>query len=471
MPAPRPTLPGAWQPNYPQHFESGIEGWQDEAFEAAPSRKRPRLDGGAEEGRTAEVRFESAESAEYARQEADSSWIEDCQINVTPVDAGEGSKLLVRGLPWNFNWRSIKEHFQQWGPVAHVQVWGAHRQEDGAPVEGEVRFEDPSKAIEALLLNGSLMGGKRITVELDPGSKDQAKIKITGLPPRTKWQELKDHFVSVGAIKFAGIKGVNGVSGRVGPPTMNQFHQQQMMAMLAAAVGQQQQQAASEAVAAQQHDGRTAEVRFEEPANGVKALRLLHGQLCGDQPMLLQLDTNVGDGGTLLVHVYDANVTLMQIGALFETSIGTVASCQIRTDVATPPLPGSEPAPCVTPPVDPQMLQQAAQMLLQSQQALQVPQGPPGEGEVRFEGPESAAVVKVAMAIEHFNGRQFKGHTLSVAPDSASKDGSKIIVTNVPPFTRWQELKDMFSACGTVAYARVHPAGHRQQQHHHHHHR
>lgn len=52
-------------------------------------------------------------------------------------------------------------------------------------------------------LNGSVMDGHTISVELDPHSVDNTKLIVDYLPPTVQWQELKDMFQSVGKVMYA----------------------------------------------------------------------------------------------------------------------------------------------------------------------------------------------------------------------------------------------------------------------------
>lgn len=408
------------------------------------------------------------------------------QINVTPMDAQQGSKVLVHNIPPNLCWKAVKDHFKQWGNVVHVALWALP--EDGATLDGEVRFDDPAQVAEALKLNGSLFGGVPITVELDPGSQDHAKVKISGLPQGTRWQELKDHFSGLGTIAFAGIKGVDGVSGKassaammpaVGMPANINALQKQMYAMIAAAMGQVQQQqrqpqhpqsqqfprrpahAAAPPNFAAQDGGMMAELRFQDPQNAMVALKEMNGELCGGRPMVLQLDLNSVDQRTLIVKGLDKKVTPMQIRALFASRIGQVTSCEVRNSHSKA-APGNVPTRAARlggghpGGGQAQMLQQAAAQMVMMQRSQGFGGGafvPRGVGEVRFEGPAASSAAEVAVG--SYNGMDYKGSVIAVTIDNNSQDRTKILIRNLPPNTAWQELKDMFSECGPVAFANV----------------
>ena len=65
--------------------------------------------------------------------------------------------------------------------------------------------------------------------------------------------------------------------------------------------------------------------------------------------------------------------------------------------------------------------------------------------EVRFDNP---ADVQAALDL---SGSELGGGIITCSPDPNSQDGSKIIVTGIPRGVEWQELKDHFKVCGTVA--------------------
>lgn len=75
---------------------------------------------------------------------------------------------------------------------------------------------------------------------------------------------------------------------------------------------------------------------------------------------------------------------------------------------------------------------------------------PAEEGEVRFRTMESAR-----SAVQLFDNTTFLGHVLKVALDPTSQDGTKVIVTHMPPGIAWQELKDHFIQVGEVHYTNI----------------
>lgn len=69
-------------------------------------------------------------------------------------------------------------------------------------------------------------------------------------------------------------------------------------------------------------------------------------------------------------------------------------------------------------------------------------------GEIRYDD-----ALHAQAAIQSLNGSTIQGSTINVAYDQSSMDGTKLIITGVPPGVQWQELKDHFKGVGTVAYA------------------
>jgi RNA recognition motif-containing protein len=93
----------------------------------------------------------------------------------------------------------------------------------GGKVEGsgtaEVRYDDPNCAAQAIaMLNGSSLDGNVIQVSASPASNDGSKLVVTGLSSKTQWQEVKDHFKTVGVVAFCDIKpaGMGGMGGGCG---------------------------------------------------------------------------------------------------------------------------------------------------------------------------------------------------------------------------------------------------------------
>jgi len=70
--------------------------------------------------------------------------------------------------------------------------------------------------------------------------------------------------------------------------------------------------------------------------------------------------------------------------------------------------------------------------------------------EVRFEDAQAAQAAAHAL-----NGSILGGGEIQVVLDTTSTDGCKLAVSNVPAGLEWQELKDHFGQCGTVAFVQT----------------
>jgi len=70
--------------------------------------------------------------------------------------------------------------------------------------------------------------------------------------------------------------------------------------------------------------------------------------------------------------------------------------------------------------------------------------------EVRFGDAQGAQTAAQAM-----NGSILGGAEIQVVLDPTSKDGCKLAVSNIPAGLEWQELKDHFGHCGTVAFVQT----------------
>ncbi|CAE8664041.1 unnamed protein product, partial [Polarella glacialis] len=75
------------------------------------------------------------------------------------------------------------------------------------------------------------------------------------------------------------------------------------------------------------------------------------------------------------------------------------------------------------------------------------------EGEVRMGSPEEAS-----RALEQLNGSLLHGSRIRVVPDRESHDGTKVRVFDLPSGFPWQELKTLFTQCGTVRFASAAPS-------------
>jgi len=179
--------------------------------------------------------------------------VEGCTLTVT-VDPGsiDKTKLKIDGVPSDWQWQELKDHFKEVGAVAYAGFKEASSEADAegfgkgsgakagrsswydqdsqissgkasygrvyrdeAPAVGEIRYDDPEHAKEAVdYLDGSELYGRRISVEYDSYQISDTKLVVGNLSPSIRWQELKDHFKGKGTVAYAGIKGEKGDKGK-----------------------------------------------------------------------------------------------------------------------------------------------------------------------------------------------------------------------------------------------------------------
>lgn len=163
---------------------------------------------------TGEIRYDTPEAALAAFQLLQGSAMEgggQIQIQMDPASK-DRTKLLISNLPAGTGWQDLKDHFNQTGaPVAYSGV------NPPGGLIGEVRYDDPSHAMVAMQsLNGSMLCGSQIFVRADPFSQDGSKLIVSGIGANCAWQELKDHFATVGTVAFANTAPINGKGGGKG---------------------------------------------------------------------------------------------------------------------------------------------------------------------------------------------------------------------------------------------------------------
>ncbi|CAK0833571.1 unnamed protein product [Prorocentrum cordatum] len=159
-----------------------------------------------------QVRMATAQEAEKAMQLLNGSQLMGSTIEVKLHSGSkDATKLQISGIPPGAAWQELKDHFASCGTVAHAETTPIM---PGHQITGEVRFEDPQHAQLALkTLNGSQLGTSQIFISLDQWSTDKTKLLITGIAPGTDWQELKDHFASMGTIAYADVHKLGGKKG------------------------------------------------------------------------------------------------------------------------------------------------------------------------------------------------------------------------------------------------------------------
>eukprot|EP00811_Abedinium_folium_P026822 NODE_3994_length_1951_cov_8.578399.p1 GENE.NODE_3994_length_1951_cov_8.578399~~NODE_3994_length_1951_cov_8.578399.p1 ORF type:complete len:344 (-),score=98.92 NODE_3994_length_1951_cov_8.578399:446-1477(-) len=292
----------------------------------------------------------------------------------------DGTKLIIQGIPGGIEWQEMKDHFAQIGVVAFAEVIGAKGKGKGkgktgcvggsvggcppsmqaTPRVGEVRFSNLSHVTEAVeRLDGGLLNGVPIRVQVDMTSKDRSKLIVTGLPPGVQWQELKDYFNCIGPVAFANI-----------------------LAPLAA-------------------DDPGSMASWPSPN---MAGRTWPGQVGMNMPWFTPTAAATGLGGFTPMHAGGGGG-----GGCGAGGCRGVPMKRGRGDGGTP------------------------------------------VGEVRFHDTEAAE-----RAIFVFNGNEARsGSILEVERSPFSHDGKIVIVRNLPVGFKWQELKDLFSQVGHIAFAEV----------------
>lgn len=148
---------------------------------------------------TAEVRFDSNQSAALALKKMKGVKLQGCQLDLRlDANSKDGTKLLIAGLPEGIEWQELKDHFAAIGDLAFVNIFGSKRH--GPRKTAEVRFDTALEASNAMnMLQGAEMeGGGSITITKAPGSKDGTKLIVSNIPPGTNWGQVKDFFQDVG---------------------------------------------------------------------------------------------------------------------------------------------------------------------------------------------------------------------------------------------------------------------------------
>jgi len=194
----------------------------------------------------AEVRYEEKESAQVALETLNGSILGGAVLSLqADSESHDGTKLIVKGVPFGIGWQDLKDHFSAAGLVAFTEI---SEQVDGGKGKGkgqagtswaggvagwgggswtgargggkglgghgkahcclgEVRYDNPSHAQMAFdRLNGSTLKSATIIVGLDLESPDTSKLWVAGIMPGTSWMDLKDHFSQIGQVAFAQVE-------------------------------------------------------------------------------------------------------------------------------------------------------------------------------------------------------------------------------------------------------------------------
>lgn len=413
---------------------------------AEPPPKRTRGAVAAGGGVVGEVRFDSAEGALQALC-LDGAEVRGSVISVV-VDgtSHDGTKVVVGSLPAGFQWQELKTIFSEHGNVLFANVQGARQPRPVAVVPGscaaEVRFETAEEAAAAqAALDGGTVDGAAVSVRPDLSSKDGTKLLFLGLPAGTGWQDLKEFCGQFGRVAYARVAATAAAAPATprptgvvtySPPAAFSVQRPQPAArpqptVRPVTVAGVQPLARAAPVAASPQ----AEVRFTTPQHAQQAVMALNGSFLRGGQIFLQLDPMSQDGTRLVVHNVPPGVTWKELKEHF-VNIGPVAFAQVKPPQTVAP---AVPAAAAQRPLRPVAAVARGGFV----------------GEVRFESPAGTQA-----ACARMNGSALRGARIAVTADASSHDGTKLLVLGLPQIT-WQELKEHFSACGPVAYAKVQP--------------
>merc|ERR1719329_364737 len=159
----------------------------------------------------------------------------------------------------------------------------------------------------------------------------------------------------------------------------------------------------------------TAEVRFDDPGACQQAIAMLNSTDLGGNTINVQLDARSQDQTRLIASNLHPGLEWQEVKDYFSQA-GRVAFVEVHG---------------------------------------QKKHGPKLTGEIRYDAPQSAQA-----AFQLLQGSTMEGTTIQIQMDPSSKDQTKLLVSNLPPGTGWQDLKDHFAQLGTpVAYAGINAPG------------
>lgn len=221
-----------------------------------------------------EVRYDDPQHAQLALRTLNGSMLGASQIFIqTDPMSTDGSKLTVTGIAPGTDWRNLKDLFATIGTVAFADVKGGGKGFKGggkpgavfggskgfmatpmvkgggggkgfaggqgamvAPVlqsglvpgqaqqfprvdgasTGTIRYFDTNAAqMAATQMNGQVLNGGQLTVDLDWNSQDFTKLWVGGIPPGTGWQDLKDFFAQCGQVAYANVNDKGKGKGKM----------------------------------------------------------------------------------------------------------------------------------------------------------------------------------------------------------------------------------------------------------------
>lgn len=277
-----------------------------------------------------EVRYASPEFAALALSELNGQLLLGERVKVkADLTSHDGTKVLVLGLPHNINWKDLKDFMKQVGDVAHAKIdprtvggasppapssfappavsyFGAtspRASQSPQTVVGEVRFQNPPDALEAISrFDGTFIGRSQVTVKVDRSSQDGAKVAVHGLQPNFKWQELKDIFQEVGPVAFCGVQS----SSRGGPSPSPVLRTVRDAAPTRSAKPKIRSTA-----------GSSGEIRYANVESTQTALQTLNGATFMDSTIELQEDPRSQDGSKIMVTNLPAGIEWQQLKEFF----------------------------------------------------------------------------------------------------------------------------------------------------------
>eukprot|EP00747_Dinoflagellata_sp_TGD_P152107 gnl/TRDRNA2_/TRDRNA2_177267_c2_seq1.p1 gnl/TRDRNA2_/TRDRNA2_177267_c2~~gnl/TRDRNA2_/TRDRNA2_177267_c2_seq1.p1 ORF type:complete len:478 (+),score=130.08 gnl/TRDRNA2_/TRDRNA2_177267_c2_seq1:46-1479(+) len=165
------------------------------------------------------VRYFDAAVVPKAVKKLNGKWYGEHQLDAQAAP-DESEAMHIRGLPSETENRDIRDLGEIGGEVKFAIMLYPKRKEnasqDAAPktrgvrrMVATVRFADAAHAALAVKrMNGSVLGGRKLCVSLDPKSFDGTKILAE--PIDVTKQEVKDHFASIGPVAHAVVKSTFG---------------------------------------------------------------------------------------------------------------------------------------------------------------------------------------------------------------------------------------------------------------------